>query len=179
MGRENTHPYQLFSHSCSYIFCWGHLYRRLIDWIFIRIFVVSFLPEGTLMHIRLLLSPEQMPSFMYLIFSKKQRISFLTHREGGFGRNFFSNLSIFHSSSHWAPFPGLEWRNWFLPHRLSPEVEDYFLICLAHFNKSRQYLLVFSLANKMFFICSQERFFILTNAWNSEITILPILLFYI
>ena len=55
MFREINYPYLLFSHSCSYIFCWGkkpfyppspvqsrHLYRWLIDWIFNRIFFVSF-----------------------------------------------------------------------------------------------------------------------------------------
>ena len=92
MGRKNTHPYQLFSHSCSYIFCWGHLYRQLIDWIFIRIFVVSFLPARTLMHIRLLLSPVQMPSFMYLIFSKKQRIKFFDPPGGWVWAKFFFKL---------------------------------------------------------------------------------------
>ena len=65
-----------------------------------------------------------MPSLMYLIFSKKQRITFFDPPGGRAGQIFFTLDDIIIFASHQAPFPGLEWRNWFLQRRLS--LEDYF-----------------------------------------------------
>ena len=104
------------------------------------------------MHIRLLLCPVQMPSLMYLIFSKKQRITFFDPLGGRvWAKKMFTMIKIsFYKSL--GPFSRVWF--WFLPRQLSQE--DYFSIFLALFNKSRRYWPVISLANKMFFICSQE-----------------------
>ena len=45
----------------------------------------------------------QMPSLMYLIFAKKQRITFFDPL-GGQVEQKFSTLIDFDSSNHWAPF---------------------------------------------------------------------------
>ena len=65
---------------------------------------LSFLPAGTLMYVRLLMYPVQMPSLMYLIIAKKQRITFFDPPVGQVGRKIFS-LIVLDFANHWAPFP--------------------------------------------------------------------------
>ena len=80
------------------------------------------------MYIRLLMYPVQMPSLMYLIFAKKQRITFFDLPDGRVGLKFFT-LIVLDSAYHWAPFPSF-CANQFLPrwHSLI-----FCPNCLAHF----------------------------------------------
>ena len=99
-SEENTYLY-LASLQLLYLdLCWGKntfspplpfnlgLHTGwLID--FLIKYFVSFLTAGTLMYIRLLMYPVQMPSLMYLIFAKKPRITFFDPLwAGGLAENF-------------------------------------------------------------------------------------------
>ena len=73
--------------------------------------------------------PVQMLSLMYLIYSKKQRKTFLTHLAGRLCLNVFT-LIKFCSASHWAPiFPGLSAK----PVPAETALSDFLSNCLAHF----------------------------------------------
>ena len=62
--------------------------------------------------------------YVYHIFYK-ERITFLDPPGGRvWVKKCFSPWLRFRSAIHWAPFPGFEWRNGFLPCRFSPV--DYF-----------------------------------------------------
>ena len=119
MLEENTYLY-LTSLPLLYLYlCWGKnnfppfpssistfVFRRLIDQFFKIKYFVSFLPAGTLMFIRLLMYPVQMPSLMNLIFAEKHRIMFFDPPGGRVGRNFFT-LIVLDSPNHLASFLGL------------------------------------------------------------------------
>ena len=73
--------------------------------------------------------PVQMLSLMYLIYSKKQRKTFLTHLAGRLCLNVVT-LIKFCSASHWAPiFPGLSAK----PVPAETALSDFLSNCLAHF----------------------------------------------
>ena len=107
------------SFSCTYIFCWGKktfpplprsisAFVQAINWlIFLVRYFVSFFTWGTLTYTRLLKCPIQMPSLLYLIFTKKQRIRFFDPLGGWVGqKNVHLNWVVFlHVAG--PPFPGL------------------------------------------------------------------------
>ena len=105
------------------------------------------------MYIRLLMYPVQMPSLMYLIFAKKQRIRFFDPTGGLVGQIFFT-LIVLDSVNHWAPFSRAWVQNRFLPrrHRL------IFFRIAWHIFMSSVPGSIFP-ANKMCFICSKENSF--------------------
>ena len=95
---------------------------------------------------------------MYLIFSKKQRITFFwpTGRAGW--------AKIFHLGRYYyfCKSPGPFSRAWVTKLVFAASVFSggLFLIYVVFISKSRRYQFVFSPANKMYFICSKENHFI-------------------
>ena len=92
-----------------------------------------------------------MPSLMYLIFAKKQRITFFDPLGGRAGQNFFT-LIILDSVNHWAPFSRASAKP------VLAKTAVWFSFALLGAFLCRRYLAVFSPTNKMCFICSQWNF---------------------
>ena len=101
------------------------------------------------MYTRLLMCPIQMPSLMYLIFSKKQTIHFFDPLGGRVGRKMFTLFTFSCKSLLWPPFfPGLNGRtgNSLIFLRIA-----WRILCRRYMSHFR-----FSPTNKINFICRKE-----------------------
>ena len=96
-----------------------------------------------------------MPSLMDLIFSKRQRRTFLTHQAWGLGDKILSPWLIFSLQVTGPPF------SWALCVKTGFCCNSFlgFFIWIAWRIFCRQYSAAFSTTNKMYFICSNSSFF--------------------
>ena len=113
-----------------------HLYRRLIDWIFIWIFFVSFclwVHWCISAFFCVLHKCRPICTVQYLIFSKKQMITFFTHREGGFGRKIFQPDSDLVLQVTGSLFPGLSAGTGFCIFKVADGTSLYFPSQIKYF----------------------------------------------